>query len=366
MSKIYDIWFKQLKLTNYMKMMLMTRAGSFKDLFEMSNKQYIEWGLSQEAIDKIQKSKETLESCFKIEELCSKTQIEIIGYFDEDYPCRLREIPDAPSAIYIKGNKKWLSKPMVAIVGARKCSEQGDRMARRLARELSEYGMVIVSGLALGIDAAGHQGALMASGGTVGVLGTGCNRCYPESNRRIYDEMIDKGCLLSEYEPDTEARPYHFPMRNRLISGLGYGIVVVEAAQRSGSLITAKLALDYGREVFAVPGPLESKMSQGTNELIACGARRITCGGEIMEELAKTLGIKNEIIKKNSDKMHNELAQAERIVYAYVSQEPILLDKLQELLVNTQLSCERLYTSLLKLEVKGLIKRLPGERYVRI
>lgn len=366
MSKIYKIWFQKVKLPIYLKHEMLLKVTCIEQLFALQPKDYKNWGLTEEAIYRLEESKKHLEGCHQILKDCMDTQTEILDYFDPDYPQILREIPDCPIVLYIKGNKQWLTKPMIAMVGARKCTEYGDRMARQLSGQLSQMGIVVVSGLAMGVDAASHQGALQKEGGTVAVLGTGCDLCYPQCNQGVYDAILEKGCLVSEYPPYTKARPYHFPLRNRMICGLSYGVVVVEAAERSGSLITAKLALDYGREVYAVGGDRECKMSQGTNELIASGAKSVKSAVDIIEELPKGIGIKNERIKKNSDKMHNELAQAERIVYAYVSWEPILLEQLQELLVNTQLSCERLYTSLLQLEVKGLIKRLPGERYVRI
>lgn len=366
MSKIYEIWFQKVKLPIYLKHEMLLRAEGMEQLFALQPKDYRNWGLREEAILRLEKSKKDLEVCYQILKDCEDTQTKVIGYFDEDYPQLLRQIPDPPIVLYMKGNKKWLSKPTIAMVGARKCTEYGDRIARQLSKELSQAGIVVVSGLAMGIDVASHQGALREGGGTIAVLGTACDVCYPECNRVSYEQIEEKGCLISEYPPYTKAKPYHFPLRNRIICGLSYGVVVVEAAERSGSLITAKLALDYNREVYAVPGDKACKMSQGTNELIESGAKSVKTALDIIEELPQGLGIKSERIKKNTVKMHNELAQAERIVYAYVSQEPILFDQLQELLVNTQLSCERLYTSLLQLEVKGLIKRLPGERYVRI
>ena len=363
MSKIYDVWFHELKISIYVKKMLLEKANSFKKLYETTESVYYTWGLTKEAVHLIEESKRQLYKleCILLE--CKKESIDIVGYYDEDYPALLKEIPDPPMLLYVKGHRKYLTAPMIALVGARKCTEYGDRMARRLGEELAEYGIVVVSGLAMGIDAASHQGAIKV-GKTIGVLGTGVNVCYPECNRRLYDEIVKDGCIVSEYPPFTKARPYHFPRRNRIISGLCYGVIVIEAAARSGSLITANLALDYGREVYAVPGI--SRMSAGTNELIASGAKCTRSAKDVIDELPNGLGIKNKIIKKNSDKMHNQLAQAERIVYAYVSQEPILFDELQELLESTQLSCEGLYTSLLQLEIKGLIKKLPGERYVRI
>ena len=363
MSKIYDIWFHELKISIYVKKLLLEKVTSFKMIYEADAPIYYSWGLTKQAIDLIEASKRQLDQakCILLE--CEKEAIEIIGYYDEYYPILLKEIPDSPMVIYVKGRKEYMKDPMIALVGARKCTEYGYRMARYLSKELSEYGMTIVSGMAMGVDAASHQGAIKV-GKTIAVLGTGVNVCYPECNRRLYNELLETECLISEYPPHTMPRAYHFPRRNRIISGLCYGTVVIEAAVRSGSLITAQLALDYGREVYAVPG--ESKMSYGTNELIASGAKCTISAQDIIDELPNGIGIKNKIIKKNSDKMHNQLAQAERIVYAYVSQEPILLEELKELLESTQLSYERLNTSLLQLEVKGLIKRLPGERYVRI
>ena len=366
MSKIYEIWFQKVKLPIYLKHEMLLKVDCMEQLFALQPKDYRNWGLREEAICRLENSKKDLEACYQILKDCEATQTKIMSYFDVDYPQMLRQIPDPPIVLYMKGNKRWLSKPTIAMVGARKCTEYGDRMARQISKGLSQAGIVVVSGLAMGIDVASHQGALREGGGTIAVLGTACDLCYPECNRASYEQIEEGGCLISEYPPYTKARPYHFPLRNRIICGLSYGVVVVEAAERSGSLITAKLALDYNREVYAVPGDKACKMSQGTNELIESGAKSVKDALEIIEELPKGLGIKSERIKKNTVKMHNELAQAERIVYAYVSQEPILFDQLQELLVNTQLSCERLYTSLLQLEVKGLIKRLPGERYVRI
>ena len=365
MSKIYDIWFHKLKLSHYVKKLLLSYVKDFEQMYRTPTREYKEWGLTDEAIYLIEESKKGLKAYEKIMTACKQQHIEIIGYFDNAYPTLLREIPDAPMLLYVKGRKEYLNKPMIGMVGARKCTEYGDRLARRIGGELSECGIVVVSGMAMGIDAASHEGAL-SHGTSIGVLGNGVDVCYPECNRRLYERMEVEGCLISEYEPGTKARPYYFPMRNRIISGLSYGIAVIEAAQRSGSLITAKLALDYGRDIYAAIGQPGNAMSQGTDELIRNGAKCLISAEDIIEELPKGLGIKNNIIKKNSDKMHNELAQAERIVYAYVSQEPILFGELQDLLVSTQLSYERLNTSLLRLEVQGLIKRLPGERYVRI
>ena len=365
MSTIYDIWFQRINLSIYDKKAILEKVKSFGEIYKTCTMTYKVWGLTDLAIARIEESKKNLKACEAVWIEAHKQQIEIIGYFDADYPILLREIPDSPMVLYVKGHKKLLSETMIGIVGARKCTEYGYHTAHRLGKELGEHNIVVTSGMAIGVDAAAHYGAL-AVGTSIGVLGTGVDLCYPNCNMGIYRKLVEKGCLVSEYEPHTQARPYHFPRRNRIISGMSYGVVVVEAAERSGSLITAQLALDYGREVYAVPGAETSKLSKGTNELIESGAKCTFSALDIIEELPQGLSIKNEIIKKNSDKMHNQLAQEERIVYAYVSQEPIFILNLQELLVSTQLSYERINTSLLQLEIKGLIKRLPGERYVRI
>lgn len=365
MSTIYDIWFQRLNLSAYVKKTILEEVKSVEVFYKACDPTYKAWGLTELAIARIEESKKYLKECEAIWEGAHKEQIEIIGYFDADYPKLLREIPDPPMVLYVKGHKELLSETMIGIVGSRECTEYGYHTAVRLGKQLGEHNVIVISGMAMGIDAAAHYGALEVRG-SIGVLGTGVDLCYPSCNIGIYRKLIEKGCLVSEYEPHTQARPYHFPRRNRIISGMSYGIVVVEAAAKSGSLITAGLALDYGREVYAVPGAEMSKLSKGTNELIESGAKCTLSALDIIEELPQGLSIKNEIIKKNSDKMHNQLAQEERIVYAYVSQEPIFILNLQALLVSTQLSYERINTSLLQLEIKGLIKRLPGERYVRI
>lgn len=282
MRKIYDIWFQKLKLSIYVKKILVGYVQSFAELYQVKTSTYKEWGLTDEAIYLIQESKKQLDECRKIILECEKKKIEVVGYFDAHYPQLLKEIPDPPMVLYMKGRYDLLSQPMVGMVGARKCTEYGDRMARNLGQALASYGIVVVSGLAMGADAASHEGALKY-GGTVGVLGTGVDQCYPECNRRLYEQMLEEGCILSEYEPGIKARPYHFPRRNRIIAGLCYGILVVEAAKRSGSLITAQLALDYGRDVYAVPGEKERVMSEGTNALILSGAKPVVSAEDIID-----------------------------------------------------------------------------------
>lgn len=362
MSKLYSLWFKNVLLRDDIKKELITNFNSFKRLYDAGLEEYIKRGFSGEVYHRISQSKSNIDDLkFKIES-CEKYGVNIVDYLDDIYPKYLKQIPDPPMVIYVKGKMELLAVPTVAIVGSRNCTEYGYTTTVKIASELASSGVIIISGMALGIDAAAHYGA-MKTGSTIAVLGSGVNRCYPASNHKIYEEILEKGCIISEYDIEENPKPYYFPRRNRIISGMSTCVVVTEANVRSGSLITAKLALDYGRDVCAIPGNINRRLSLGTNSLIKNGAKCITNTDDIVEELPIDIRIKYEIIKKNSTKNDYELAQHESIVYAYVSREPILLD---EIVNSTQLSYIEIYEELLKLEIKGFIKKLPGERYVRV
>ncbi|MBI4342113.1 MAG: DNA-protecting protein DprA [Candidatus Omnitrophica bacterium] len=204
---------------------------------------------------------------------------------DPGYPDALRTITDPPVALYLRGTLTEADRVAVAIVGSRHASLYGLQCAEQLAYELALRGVTVVSGLARGIDGAAHRGALRASGRTLAVLGSGLSRVYPDEHRQLAKEIAGHGAVLSEYPMETQPLPRHFPQRNRLISGLSLGVVVVEAAQRSGALITADCALEQGREVFAVPGPMTAVTSHGTHQLLKQGARLVTSVEDILEEL---------------------------------------------------------------------------------
>ncbi|MFT7650934.1 MAG: DNA processing protein [Limisphaerales bacterium] len=209
-----------------------------------------------------------------------------ISAFDRQFPRVLEHIPDPPIVLFYSGLLASLNQPSIAIVGARRATQVGRQRAEEIAAELASLGLVIVSGLAYGIDRAAHVGALAVGGTTIAVLGSGLNRVYPSSHQRLARELIDKnGLMLSEYPSDWPPRPYQFPERNRLISGLTNAVVVVEAGLHSGSLITARLALEQGREVFAVPGSVSSLVSAGSHRLIREGAELVTCASEIAQSL---------------------------------------------------------------------------------
>ena len=216
---------------------------------------------------------------------CAELDVRIVTYQDAAYPERLRNIPDPPYVLYVLGNLPPVDTlPLIAVVGTRRCSPYGERMTRKLSREIARCGGTVVTGLAGGIDSCAAQGALDAGGNVVGVLGVAINRVYPRENEALYARVRAQGALVSEYPPDAEGSKEWFPQRNRIIAGLSLGVVVAEAPLRSGALITAHRALDYGRDVFAVPSNADSPKGMGSNRLIREGAALIDCGWDVMQE----------------------------------------------------------------------------------
>lgn len=363
MDTIYSVWLHKIGLAHGIKKKMLEYFGTCEAIYKASSKEYRQFGLKDTQIEKIQHDKNNIDQIFKIEEVCYAQKVHIIDQLDAHYPFYLREIDDAPLVLFVKGQIEALNTPILSIVGSRKCSEYGFEVAYKMARELAEHNITIASGMAVGIDEAAHKGAL-SQGRSIAVLGTGIDKCYPRQNYSIYRSIPEAGCLVTEYFPGTEPLAFQFPQRNRIISGLAMGLLVVEADIKSGSLISANLALAYNREVFAVPGNITSKLSLGTNDLIKNGAKCVTKIEDILEELPCCIDGYETYLKKNTNINHDyKLAQEESIVYAYVSCNPICLN---ELFNDTQLPYEIVYTSLIQLETKRLIKRLPGERYVRV
>ena len=297
-------------------------------------------------------------------ELAKRAGVAILTPADAGYPDALRTIPDPPLALYVRGLPAEVeSAPAVAIVGSRHASLYGLECAERLACELSLRGVTIVSGLARGIDGAAHRGALKAGGRTVAVLGSGLSRVYPTEHERLADEVAGSGWLVSEYPMETEPLPRNFPQRNRLISGWSLGVVVVEAAARSGALITADCALEQGREVFAVPGPMAAVTSQGTHHLLKQGARLVTSVEDILEELRLVpLAAGGGGGPIGSTAVSTELAEAEARVLACVKADPHTIDAVA---LKSGLGMPEVSSLLLQLEVKHLVRQLPGKRFVK-
>lgn len=288
--------------------------------------------------------------------------VSVLMMGDEEYPQALREIHDAPTLLYIKGNPGVLKDPLIAIVGSRRASLYGLGIAQKFAMELAQAGITVVSGLARGIDTAAHQGALKANGVTVAVLGCGLSYVYPSENKKLSQAIAEGGAVISEFPMETPPASFNFPRRNRIISGLSKGVVVVEAALKSGALITSDFALEQGREVFAVPGRAGEIGSEGTNHLIKTGAKLTTCTEDILEELALELKEYrvSSVVPKEDAVADIELSPEERVVCASVEDEPIHLDELAD---KTGLTVTQAAFALFRLELKKLVRQLPGQKY---
>jgi DNA processing protein len=274
---------------------------------------------------------------------------------DGGYPPLLREICDPPLALHYRGRPDLLLQPAVAIVGSRRASPYGINVASRLARELAGAGAAIVSGLARGIDAAAHEAALDAGGATIAVLGTGIDVYYPRSNARLAKRVEGEGIVVSEFAPGTPPLPENFPIRNRVIAGLSLGTVIVEATSRSGSLITARMAAEQGREVFAVPGSIFSAGTEGTHRLIQYGAKLVHDADDVLEELPGNLKVTREESREPEGLLREVLAQLR-------ADEPSHVDELTARLTRGP---GEVAESLLQLELGGWVRALPGARYVR-
>ncbi len=296
--------------------------------------------------------------------LAQRHGVHIVTLEDAEYPQRLRTIYDPPSALYVRGCLAPADEIAVAVVGSRHASLYGLQCAERLAYELALRGITVVSGLARGIDAAAHRGALKASGRTLAVLGNGLSRVYPPEHRALADEVARHGALISEYPMETKPLPHNFPRRNRLISGLSLGVVIVEAATRSGALITADCALEQGREVFAVPGPITAVSSQGTHHLLKQGARLVTSVEDILDELRLVpQPVRASFPDDSGTAPTAALPEAEQRVFACVSErDPLDIDMIAG---QSGLAVAEVSSLLLQLEVKQLIRQLPGKQFIR-
>ncbi len=320
-------------------------------------------GLEEEIISQLLSGR-AIDQARKVKAWLEKNNFWIITRDDPDYPLLLREISCPPFLLFGAGKREVLNLPSIAIVGTRHPSPYGRSMAETLASDLSSRGLVIVSGLARGIDSIAHEAALK-DGQTVAVLGSGLKRIYPPENRDLFKKIVAQGAVISEYPPDEPPLAHHFPWRNRLISGLSLAIIVVEASNRSGSLITAKLALDQNREVMAVPGRVGNELSQGTNGLIKAGAKLVENWQDVVLELPSS--VRDAILwkEKPSENKHRieELDEEERLILTYLSSEEAL--SLDEVVIRSQKSAGELLSILLRLEIKGLVLTFPGPAYLR-
>lgn len=352
---------------------LIDRFGSPAQVFAASRLELKKAGLKPETIQELRDSEILDKANAEIERL-ERLNASVITLEDGDYPPLLREIPDPPIALYVRGDlKRACAQPCIAVVGSRRCSTYGVNAAQSLSRDLAANGLTIVSGMARGIDAAAHRGALEAGGLTIAVVGTGLEKTYPKEHKKLEEEIMASGAVISEFPLGTPPLPRNFPYRNRVLSGLCVGVMVVEAAEHSGSLITARLAYEQGREVSAVPGNITSQTSFGPNFLIKDGAKLIQYWRDVVEELPrdlkeKILGVQPRQQKDDQSKAQPmleavDLSDDERKVLNLLTADaPAHID---QLLISSEMNSSNLMTALLGLEMKDRIRQLPGKSFIK-
>ena len=282
----------------------------------------------------------------------------VVAFTEPAYPSRLKNIPNPPPILYYKGLISIFDRPTLAVVGSRRPSDYGLRMASKLVGELASAGVVIISGMAYGIDGAAHQAALEAGGITAAVFGCGLDFIYPPGHRTLASRIEQSGCLISEYPKGTKPERFNFPVRNRIVAGLADGVLVIEAGEKSGALVTANLALDQGRDILAVPGSVENEFSHGPNWLIKQGAVTVTSAKDIFENF----GWHHPEAPKAPDVILTKLPKDELLIYEQISIQPLHLDELGR---KALLTPGKIAEALLNLELKGLIMRKPGNFIVR-
>lgn len=294
----------------------------------------------------------------------------LLTWDEPEYPAHLREIYDPPPLLYVLGNIELLARPSIAIVGSRRPTPYGNQMAERLAHDLADRGVAIVSGLARGIDACAHQGALASATGTsIGVLGCGIDVVYPKENKKIFETMQKRGVIVSEFPIGTFPAPQNFPIRNRVIAGISLGVVVVEGAQYSGSLITARLAMEFGREVYGVPGNATQPSSFGPNQLIKQGAKLVTGWEDVVEELptpvrAELVPVETASSEQRAMLVEEGLAPGERPIYELLSLDTAR--HVDELVETSGMSSSEVLAALFDLEMKGVVRQLPGKQFLKV
>ncbi|MCR4333252.1 MAG: DNA-processing protein DprA [Sulfuricaulis sp.] len=341
---------------------LLEHFGSIEAIFSASRGQLEKTLVGKnEAIDALLAGPD--EKVLKSElEWLSEPGHHLLTWSDPDYPVLLREIPDPPLVLYISGERQLLSARQLAIVGSRNPTPMGRENARAFAKSLAGAGLAITSGMALGVDGAAHRGALEAGGKTIAVAGTGLDRVYPARHRDLAHEIVKHGALVSEFPLGTPPLPENFPVRNRIISGLSLGTLVVEAALQSGSLITARMANEQGREVFAIPGSIHAPQARGCHALIRQGAKLVETAQDILEELGPLAGVALQAA-------HETTPPAPRLdatmvtLLEHIGHDPVSVDVLIE---RSGLTAEAVSSMLLQMELNGLVSNCPGGKVQRI
>lgn len=359
-EKIYFIWLSSVPGVGSKSCLnLIRHFGSAENVYQCSYSELIASGLVREQTAKNISEHRDLENLDNYLKIVQENGIKVYTIHENEYPENLKNIYDPPPVLYVKGELVREDALAVGIVGSRKASEYGLKTAQRIASRLAELGITVVSGMALGIDSAAHKGALMAKGRTVAVFGCGLKYVYPMTNYPLSQEIQKNGALISEYPFDTEAFASQFPARNRIISGMSLGVIVVEAGEKSGSLITADFALEQGREVFAVPGNISSPNSKGTNTLIKNGAKLVSSIEDIIEELNLNIVYKE---KSNANNYENsDISIEESRILAFLNSTGGGKD---EIAAATGLQPGKVMAALTKLEIRGFIQQNSGNYYL--
>ena len=340
---------------------LINTFGSPNKVFEAREDELVNAGIKKELAHRIVKKEfvsDPEEELNKINNLGAR----IITYDDEEYPELLKEIDYPPVLLYAVGKRIPRDQLNISIVGSRNPTQYGTRIAQDFSFRLAKMGLGIISGMARGIDASAHKGALKADGYTVAVLGTGIDVIYPKENKGLFQEIKEYGTIITEFPSGTPPEAKNFPIRNRIISGISKGVLVVEAAKRSGSLITASFALNQGREVFAIPGSIESLRSKGSHFLIKQGAKLVEDIYDIIEEFGMDLMGKSNGADGHKEGVFVNLDPKEKRIYECLSEYPVHID---EIIRDTNMDAAEVLSNLLKLELKGIVVQIPGKMFIK-
>ena len=293
----------------------------------------------------------------------------LVNWTEPEYPQSLLQIYDPPVVLYVRGDVSILNGPSLAIVGTRRPTVYGTQMADRMGRDLASRGLAIISGLARGVDAIAHQGATAVGGRAIGVLGTGIDVCYPKENKKLFEKVLERGAIVSEFPIGSHPAPENFPVRNRIIAGMPIGVIIVEGKQYSGSLITARLAMEFGREVFGVPGNVTQDVSFAPNLLIKQGAKLVTNAEDVIEELPTPVRAALVQIEAVESEQRNllvadGLSPSEKKIYELLSaEESRPIDSLVE---ASGLNSSEVLATLFTLEIKGIVRQLPGKQFNKV
>jgi DNA processing protein len=357
-EKLYWVGFNLVKGIGSVRLRaLKGHFGKLSQAWEATPAQLHETGLSSKIIDNIIQIRSSIDLEKYYGNITSKG-ISIITSEEDNYPSRLKEIDQPPPVLYLRGIIKAEDFWAVAIVGTRRVTAYGRQVTDELATYLAHNGVTVISGLARGVDAIAHQAAVRSGGRTIAVLGNGVDRIYPPEHKNLSDQIMKQGALVSDYAPGTRPESSNFPPRNRIISGLSIAVVVTEAAETSGALITAGFAGDQGRDVFAVPGNIVAPQSKGTNYLIQQGAQPLLSGRDLLDALNLTRVNEQKVVRQN---IPTDAIEAR--VYEILSREPIHVDEIRE---QSGLEIEKVSAALVMMELKGLVQQVGGMNYVAV